>query len=644
MINNEAINQYAAAQKAGRDCYRRRVMKGEYPYLQALDEIITDRFTAGYVDIGLIEAPAEMIVGTVTAGRRDAFAANFMPLLPAGSEFGMKWIALCEANLSDEGIRDPVRCFEYLGRFYVLEGNKRVSVLKSFDAPTVMANVTRIIPPWSEDEQIAAYYEFMEFYRLSKLYTLRFEKRGSYGSLQAALGFDADHVWTEDERRAFTSAYAKFKSASGGRASAELFLSWLKIYGYDKLQTATSAELEKSIAAVVPDAELQNDEHPIDVSTAPGGAKGGIITKLIGAVTLPNHLSVAFINDVSPDASHWVASHDLGRRQLEEHFGKKVDVKVYNGERGGDIDSLFDLAVKNGADMIFATTPTMINSCRRAAAKYPHTKILNCSVSMPFPGVRTYYSRIYEGKFVTGAVAGAMTKTGRVGYVASNPIYGVPAGINAFALGARLTNPDVKIVLRWSCCTADAFGELRAEGCDMISNRDVPSVVSDQSVYGLLRVEGDGTLTPMISPVWEWGEFYVRIVESVFTGAWDEFGARGQKALNYWWGFDAGAVDIRLSDAIPESMAELAEIMKNGIASGFVSPFGRKLVAQDGTVATDGTRRVTPDEILHMDYLADNVEGAIPRFDELLPFARPIVRLQGIYRDSIPPDKDEMQL
>ena len=263
---------------------------------------------------------------------------------------------------------------------------------------------------------------------------------------------------------------------------------------------------------------------------------------------------------------------------------------------------------------------------------------------MPFPGVRTYYSRIYEGKFVTGAVAGAMTKTGRVGYVASNPIYGVPAGINAFALGARLTNPDVKIVLRWSCCTADAFGELRAEGCDMISNRDVPSVVSDQSVYGLLRVECDGTLTPMISPVWEWGEFYVRIVESVFTGAWDEFGARGQKALNYWWGFDAGAVDIRLSDAIPESMAELAEIMKKGVASGFVSPFGRKLVAQDGTVATDGTRRVTPDEILHMDYLADNVEGAIPRFDELLPFARPIVRLQGIYRDSIPPDKDEMQL
>ena len=149
MINNEAMNQYAAALKAGRDCYRHLVMKGEYPYLQALDEMITDRFTAGYVDIGLIEAPAEMIVGTVTAGRRDAFAANFMPLLPAESEFGMKWIALCEANLSDEGIRDPVRCFEYLGRFYVLEGNKRVSVLKSFGAPTVPANVTRIIPPWS---------------------------------------------------------------------------------------------------------------------------------------------------------------------------------------------------------------------------------------------------------------------------------------------------------------------------------------------------------------------------------------------------------------------------------------------------------------------------------------------------------------
>ena len=78
--------------------------------------------------------------------------------------------------------------------------------------------------------------------------------------------------------------------------------------------------------------------------------------------------------------------------------------------------------------------------------------------------------------------------------------------------------------------------------------------------------------------------------------------------------------------------------------SGAVPPFGRRIVAQDGAVVSDGERRVTPDEILNMDYLVENVEGKIPQFDELLPIARPIVRLQGIYRDTIPPDKDAVQL
>lgn len=104
--------------------------------------------------------------------------------------------------------------------------------------------------------------------------------------------------------------------------------------------------------------------------------------------------------------------------------------------------------------MLFATTPPLIAACRKIAVRHPGVRILNCSVSMPYTGVRTYYSRIYEGKFITGAIAGAMAKDDQVGYVASYPIFGVPAGINAFALGARLANPRVKIYLHWSCTPA----------------------------------------------------------------------------------------------------------------------------------------------------------------------------------------------
>ena len=165
----EAQAQYAAALKAGQKCYREALLKGEYPYPQVLDEILDEYLAAGRVELGLIDVPMDRIVGTKSRGRRNAFAANFMPLLPMESEFGAKWVALCDANLSSEGIRDPIRCFEYLGRFYVQEGNKRVSVLMSFGAPSIAGQVTRIVPVWSEDEEVRLYYEFMDFYRLSRL-------------------------------------------------------------------------------------------------------------------------------------------------------------------------------------------------------------------------------------------------------------------------------------------------------------------------------------------------------------------------------------------------------------------------------------------------------------------------------------------
>ena len=147
MSQAQASEQYVEAYRAGQKNYKECVLEGRYPYLQILDEILNESMIAGRIDLGVIDVPSDQIVGTKSDGRRTVFAANFMPLLSPDSEFAAKWISLCAAHLSDEGIRDPVRCFEYMGRFYVQEGNKRVSVLKSFGAPSVPGYVTRIIPP-----------------------------------------------------------------------------------------------------------------------------------------------------------------------------------------------------------------------------------------------------------------------------------------------------------------------------------------------------------------------------------------------------------------------------------------------------------------------------------------------------------------
>ena len=109
--------------------YRACLSKGHSPCLPVLDDFLENSQIAGEMDLGLVQIPAEKIVGTKSRGRVTAFAPNFMPILEEGTEFADKWSHLCQAHLT-EGIRDPIKAYEYMNRFYVLEGNKRVSVLK----------------------------------------------------------------------------------------------------------------------------------------------------------------------------------------------------------------------------------------------------------------------------------------------------------------------------------------------------------------------------------------------------------------------------------------------------------------------------------------------------------------------------------
>ena len=644
----EASAQYAQALKAGQRTYRECVLAGKYPYLQALDEILSSSMTAGRVDLGVIEVPIDRIVGTKDEGRRRAFAPDFMPLLPADSEFATKWIDLCAAHLSDEGIRDPIRCFEYMGRFYVQEGNKRVSVLKSFGARSVSGYATRIIPAYTDDEAVAIYYEFMDFYRLSGTYLVYFSKRGGFKKLQAALGYEPSHVWTDEERRRFQSRFSVFSDAFselGGDklpvTAGDALLVWLELYPAGELRELSTQEIGKSLAAVWSDVKARALAEPIAVSVdAADEPQGKGLRKLFGSVFSPSHLDIAFVN--LPDAMHstWTAAHEQGRRTLEQALGDQITVSVFDLERSGDMDAAMEAAERAGAQVVFATAPPLISACRRLAARRPDIKVLNCSVAMPYPGVRTYYSRVYEGKFITGAIAGAMTRGDSIGYIAGSPIFGVPASINAFALGARLTNPSARVNLVWSCVSEDPIGELKRRGVDIISNRDIPMPQQPQGDWGLCSVQSDGTLKPLASPYWDWGIFYIRIVSSILNGSWDALNYKNSgKAVNYWWGMASGTVGLKLADDLPDGMRSLANILCRSIIDGAITVFHRKYRSQDGSVVSDGNHWLDPEDVLHMDWLVDNVDGSIPGYDELLPMSRSIVRLQGLYRDTLPPEK-----
>ena len=643
MSRADALLQYNYALKQGLKYYNSCVIRGSYPYPQVLDEVFTEDMCAGRAYIGLVDIPMDQIVGTTTAGRKSVFAGNFMPLLDPETEFGAKWVALCTAHLDTVGITDPIICNEYMGRFYVTEGNKRVSVLKSYGAATIPGIVTRLIPEYSDNIEVQIYYEFMDFYRLSRIYEVSFRRLGGFPKLQAALGFAPEHKWTEEERRDFLSAYRVLKSAFDKQnteqlplAAGDALLPWLEIYPLSDLETCSAAEVSQRLSAMWPDLRILAKGTPIAVSTAPQEAaeKKSLLQSL--GIARPPRLNVAFVHAFDPQKSAWTAAHELGRQQLEQTMGDRISVTTRVCSPSEAPEAMEQL-VKDGAQVIFTTTPSLIDACRKVAADHPGVRMLNCSLTMPYTGVRTYYSRMHEGKFITGAIAGAMAKEGRIGYIANYPIVGTMACINAFALGARMTNPNARIDLRWSCLPGDHVAEFLQEGVSVISNRDNASGESHFAwEWGTYQVLDNGELTPLASPCWNWGKLYEKIILSIFNGGWDAVSKGTEQAVNYWWGMNSGVIDVIFSDSLPAGARHLGNILKDGLTGGSIAPFHCEIRDQQGRVRNDGTAWLSPEEIMNMDWLCDNVDGSIPAFEELLPASRPLVRQLGIYRDQLP--------
>ena len=637
--------EYIKALKMGQREADELAAAGKNTNPQVLDDLLPDIDTLTVTEVGVMDIPAERIVGTKSAGRIAAFTPSFLPLLDVKSEFAGKWITLCDAHLGTEGIRDPITCYEYLGNFYVQEGNKRVSVLRYFGAPRIPAVVKRVMPPMSDDPRIIAYYEFVDFFKSAGIYTVQFRRPKDYAKLLALLGKEPGVKWTEDERRTFNARYQYFRDAFKAVNTRQLdilpeeaLLLWLKLYPFEDLSKLSAAALKKSVSDLWPDIVASYNDS-VNVATKLEASRPGFL----GWITLPGHLNVAFIHALTPATSGWGLGHDKGREYLEKTLQDKVTVRSYfQGNTPEEAEKLVEQAVEDGAQVVFATVPQMAQAVLKAAVKYPRVYFFCCSLEQPYSSFRTYYGRVFEAKFITGAIAGAMAQNNRIGYIASYPIYGVPASINAFALGAQLTNPRAQIELRWSCVEGNHQADFFADGIRVISNRDVPvksSTFLNFCNYGTYLMDDKGELIPLGSPVWLWGKFYVDVIQGILSGSLkrDKEGA----GWNYWLGMDTDAIGVDFSDKLPQGLRTLAEILHDGMRAGAISPFRRRIVAQDGTVKNnDYTTTFTTEELIHMDWLVDNVSGSIPSYGEILPMSRNMVRELGIHKDEIPVQKE----
>ncbi len=649
MNRTEAFDEYARAQKLGQRDYREKMQAGQYPYLPVLDELLAGTETGRELPLGLVEIPLARVVGTKTAGRTAAFASNFMPLLAADTEFAGKWVNLCAAHL-EEGIRDPIRCFEYMGRFYVQEGNKRVSVLKYFGAMSITANVTRVMPRWNDTPEVRLYYEFVEAWPTVHAYFLQFTQPGSYARLQKAIGKAPGEEWTDEDRATMRGLYAgleKAYAAAGGAkrraAAGDVLLLLLRVYTYEELGQMPPAALEKAVKTVWDDVLALENPQPVTVSTKPSAPpEGPLLKRIIPAIiAAPDHLKVAFVNERTPQTSTWTNQHEFGRSLLDKTFGEKVETAAYNGAVPHENDdALTEQAIAEGADVVFTTSPQLAGAALRAAARHPEVRMLNCSMALPYASIRTYYTRVYEAKFITGAIAGAMAGDDLIGYIAGYPIYGVPANINAFALGARMVNPRARVHLVWSCLAGDPVRALTEHGVGIISGHDAPAIGHPQKEFGTFALGADGTPLNLAAPFWHWGQFYENVIRTILDGGWqrDKSGKDG-RAVNYWWGMNSGVMDVLLSRELPADVRHLAQILRDGIIAGDIDPFRCRILGQDGSVKNDGEKSFSPEQVMHMDWLCDAVEGSVPEYDELEEYAKAMYRMQGVHRDRLPPEK-----
>lgn len=617
---------YEKAKKLGEREYRRRLVKGQYPYLLSLDEMVSEIGRMPEISLGTAEIPMDMIVGTRTSGRKNAFAANFMPLMGIETEFAAKWSRLYDSQV-EEGIRDPIKVYEFMNRFYVEEGNKRVSVMKFVGAVTIPANVIRIRPPRTDSEQSRLYYEYLDFYKVTKSFEIVFSAPGRYEKLARILEQNLQDPWPEELLEKLHAGLIAFKEiyyAKGGRklnlTIGDALLIYLSVYSLDSLLREGSDEISRRllrlwreyIAASQPEG-IALIEKREDAETVKKKSPLAKMADLVGHYSPAHPLKIAFIHEKSAASSGWVYGHMLGMNHLKNAFGSLVQTMHFdNCTSEEDIRAAFDTAREEGCGMIFTTASSLMPFALRFAVENPAVKVLNCGVNQTQHALRFYYGKMYEAKFILGALAASLADDHQISYRASKKDATAIANVNAFAVGAQLTDPCCRVRLHWigeESRSDSARPDYREKEIHVFSDIDIIRPDDESRRYGVFMIDEKGNFRRLAASIWNWGAFYELIVRKVLDGTYDSVPAsQKDRALNYFLGISSGIIDVILSDDLPRPSFRLAQMLRKGIAEGRISPFEGVIFDREGKAHGAEEAFLSTGQIMEMDWFAENID------------------------------------
>ena len=330
---------------------------------------------------------------------------------------------------------------------------------------------------------------------------------------------------------------------------------------------------------------------------------------------------VGFIYIGPPGDHGWNYQHDVGRKAVEQAYGDKVEtVFQENVPESADAERVMSQMALAGTDMIFATSFGYMDPVINVAKKFPGVKFEHATGYKTADNVSTYSARFYEGRSVVGHVAGKMTRTNIVGYVASFPIPEVVRGINSAYLAAKKANPYVKFKVIWiftwydPAKEADAAKTLISQGADVVlqhvDSSAIMSVAEEKGVYAFGQASDMSAFGPnahLTAIINGWAPYYVEKVKQGMEGTW-----KGNQQV--FDGIGAGMVIIGdLNNNIPDSVKNEAMAIKDGIASGTLHPFTGPINKQDGSPWLKEGETADVGTLLGMNFYVEGIEGDIPK-------------------------------
>ncbi len=339
---------------------------------------------------------------------------------------------------------------------------------------------------------------------------------------------------------------------------------------------------------------------------------------LIGSARAADPFKVGYVY-VSPigDAG-WTYQHELGRRAVDAALGAAVKTSfVENVPEGADAERVIRRLAQDGNQLIFTTSFGYMNPTEKVSKAFPRIKFEHATGYKRGPNFATYSARFYEARYLTGVVAGQLSKTGIIGYVAAFPIPEVIQGINAMLLGARSVNPAATIKVVWTSSWFDpgkeraAADTLVAQGADYLTQHtDSTAVVQAAEEKGVWCSGYDsdmlkyGPKTHTTAVEMHWDDYYIDRVKKAMAGTWT--------TGDVWGGMAAGMVKLsKLNPALPAPLVAELEAKTADIKSGKLVVFSGPLKDQSGAERIPTGKAMADGEILGMNWFFEGVQGRV---------------------------------